>query len=180
MDDLGAMDVSGRLGTGLAARPWSCIPTDAAPREDVRAIPMDYWSPARADSQERPGGNERAPIASAQGEDAGPPARPIGRRSCQAIGGGSSPLATPISFTASPAKPRVISIAYPRLAPRVTSIARLPDARRSVRLMAREVDSSSLRQPPPGVHDATRTRTARRPPSRSGGRGGEGPEQASA
>ena len=161
--------------TGLAARPWSCTPTDAAPREDVRAIPMDYWSPARADAQERPGGNERAPIASAQGEDAGPLARPIGRRSCQAIGGGSSPFATPISFTASPAKPRVISIAYPRLAPRVTSIARLPDARRSVRLIAREVDSSSLRQPPPGVHDATRIRTARRPPGRSGGRAGRRP-----
>ena len=45
------MSQADSLGTGLAARPWSCIPTDAAPREDVRAIPMDYWSPARADAK---------------------------------------------------------------------------------------------------------------------------------
>src|SRR3954464_11681711 len=117
MDDLGESDVSGRLGSDLAARPWSCTPTDAGPRGDVRAVSGDYWSPARADARELPARNERAPVASVQGEDAGPHAGPARRRTRRGIGGGSGPSAPPraiapggpqsrpISFRASPAEP---------------------------------------------------------------------------
>ena len=35
-------------------RPPRCTPTDAAPREDVRAIPTDYWRPARAGPRRLP------------------------------------------------------------------------------------------------------------------------------
>ena len=79
-----------------------------------------------------------------------------------------------------PRRPRVISVGRPTISSRATSTVRLPGTRPSVRLIDAGIPSRLIAarpgtpaaRPPPGVHDATRIRTARRPLGRPGGRAG--------